>query len=66
MQKKFSAAKVLKQALQIGGRECLLYTEGEQPPQVLLIQTLGEQERGSIDSEVEMIREMVDFCGGFP
>ena len=27
-------------------RECLLYTEGEQQPQLLLIQTLGAQERG--------------------
>ena len=48
----------MKQTLQIGGRECLLYTEGEQQPQVLLIQTLGAQERDSIDSEVEMIHEM--------
>lgn len=48
----------MKQSLQIGGRQCLLYTEGGQQPQVLLIQTLGVQERGSIDSEVEMIREM--------
>ena len=47
----------MKQILQIGGRECLLYTEGEQQPQVLLIQTLGAQERGSIDSEVVMISE---------
>ena len=29
MQKKFSAAKVLKQTLQIGGRECLLYDDIE-------------------------------------
>lgn len=48
----------MKQTLQIGGRQCLLYTEGGQQPQVLLIQTLGVQERGSIDSEVEIIREM--------
>ena len=47
----------MKQTLQICGRECLLYTEGQQP-QVLLIQTLGTQERDSIDSEVEMIRDM--------
>ena len=47
----------MKQTLQICGRECLLYTEGHQP-QVLLIQTLGTQERDSIDSEVELIREM--------
>ncbi len=47
----------MKQTLQIGGRECLLYNEGEEP-KVLLIQTLGAQERGSIDSEVEMIQEM--------
>ena len=40
----------------IGGRECLLYTESEEP-KVLLIQTLGAQERGSIDSEVAMISE---------
>ena len=48
----------MKQSLQIGGRQSLLYTEGGQQPQVLLIQTLGVQERGSIDSEVEIIREM--------
>ncbi len=45
----------MRQILQIRGRECLLYTEGEQQPIVLLIQTLGAQERDSIDSEVEMI-----------
>ena len=46
----------MKQIVEIGGRECLLYNEGEEP-QVLLIQTLGAQERGSIDSEVAMISE---------
>ena len=47
----------MKQTLQIGGRECLLYYEDEKP-KVLLIQTLGAQERGSIDTVVTMIREM--------
>ena len=47
----------MEQIIEIGGRECLLYNEGEQP-QVLLIQTLGTQERDCIDSEVEMIRDM--------
>ena len=47
----------MKQTIQIGGRECMLYSEGEQQPQVLLVQMLGEQERGSIDSEVKIIRE---------
>ena len=47
----------MKQNIEIGGRECLLYIEGNEP-KALLIQTLGAQERGSIDSEVEMIREM--------
>ena len=46
----------MKQTLQIGGRECLLYNEGEKP-KVLLIQTLGAQERDSIDNEVAMISE---------
>ena len=32
----------MKQQTTIGGRECLLYTDGQ--PQVLLIQTLGEHE----------------------
>ena len=49
----------MKQTLQIGGRECLLYNEGEEP-KVLLIQTLGAQERGSIDSEMDMISEATD------
>ena len=49
----------MKQTLQISGRECLLYNEGEEP-KVLLIQTLGAQERGSIDSEVDMISEATD------
>ena len=49
----------MKQTLQIGGRECLLYNEGEEP-KVFLIQTLGAQERGSIDSEVDMISEATD------
>ena len=49
----------MKQALHVGGRECLLYHKGEKP-QVMLIQTLGAQERGSIDSEVDMISEATD------
>jgi len=48
----------MKQTIEIGGRECLLYQEGEKP-QVLLIQALGIQERASIDKEVELIRERV-------
>jgi len=47
----------MKQTVEIGGRQCLLYTEGEQQPQVLLVQTLGKQEHGSIDNEVALIRE---------
>ena len=47
----------MKQTLQIGERQCLLYTEGGQQPQVLLIQTLGAQESDSIDSELAMISE---------
>ncbi len=50
----------MKQTIAIGGRECLLYQEGEQP-KALLIQTLGTQERNSIDGEVELIRAAVDF-----
>ena len=48
----------MKQTIEISGRECLLYEEGEEP-KVLLIQTLGIQERGSIDSEVVMISEAI-------
>lgn len=44
---------------EICGRECLLYHVGEEP-KALLIQTLGEQERDGIDSEVAMIREATD------
>lgn len=54
--------------MEISGRECLLYNEGNEP-KMLLIQTLGEQERDSIDSEVAMISEatgasfvMADLC----
>ena len=46
----------MKQTMEIGGRECLLYNEGEEP-KVLLIQPLDAQERDSIDSEVAMISE---------
>ncbi len=46
----------MKQTMEIGGRECLLYKVGEEP-KALLIQTLGEQERDSIESEVAMIGE---------
>jgi len=46
----------MKQTMEICGRECLLYEEGEKP-KALLIQTLGAQECGSIDSEVAMISE---------
>ncbi|MBQ9201998.1 MAG: esterase [Bacteroidales bacterium] len=49
----------MKQTIEISGRECLLYNEGEKP-KVLLIQTLGAQERGSIDTEVDMISEATD------
>ena len=38
-------------------RQCLLYNEGEKP-KILLIQTLGAQERDSIDSEVAIISEI--------
>ncbi len=48
----------MKQIIEIGGRECLLCNEGNEP-QVLLIQTLGAQERGSIDGEVSLISEKV-------
>ena len=48
----------MKQTIEIGGRECLMYSEGEEP-KVLLIQTLGEQEHGSIGNEVAMISEDV-------
>ncbi len=48
-----------KQIIEIGGRKVLLYkTDNE--PQVVLIQTLGKQERGSIDGEVEMIRKAAE------
>ena len=46
----------MKETIDIGGRQCLLYNEGEKP-KVLLIQTLGAQECGSIDNEVAMISE---------
>ncbi len=47
-----------KQKIGIGGREVLLY-QTDQKPQVLLIQTLGKQEHGSIDGEVQLISETV-------
>ena len=46
----------MKQTMEISGRECLLYNEGNEP-EILLIQALGAQERDSIDSEVAMISE---------
>lgn len=46
----------MKQTIEISGCECLLYSEGNEP-KMLLIQTLGAQERDSIDSEVAMISE---------
>ncbi len=49
----------MKTTENIGGRDCLLYQDNSQPS-VLLIQTLGEQERSSIDGEVEMIRNKID------
>ena len=50
----------MKQQTTIGGRECLLYTDGQ--PQVLLIQTLGGHEHNSIDTEVELIRTAKGFA----
>ncbi|MCR4994987.1 MAG: esterase [Bacteroidales bacterium] len=47
-----------KQKTEIGGRDVLLY-QTDAKPRVLLIQTLGKQERGSIDGEVQLIREAV-------
>jgi len=46
-----------KQKTEIGGRKVLLYQTGP-APQVLLIQTLGMQEHGSIDGEVQLINEV--------
>lgn len=47
-----------KQETEICGRKCLLYTD--EHPQVLLIQTLGQQELGSIDQEIELITHQTD------
>ncbi len=47
-----------KQQIEIGGRDVLLY-QTDPEPQVLLIQTMGKQEYGSIDSEVQLIGEAV-------
>lgn len=56
-----------KQEIEISGRKCLLYAD--EHPQALLIQTLGQQEHGSIDREVELISHhtgkpfvMAAFC----
>lgn len=43
----------MKQQTTIGGRECLLYTDGQ--PQVLLIQTLGAHERKDFETLAQMI-----------
>lgn len=47
-----------KQKIEIGGRDVLLY-QTDAKPQILLIQTLGQQEHGSIDGEVQLISESV-------
>jgi len=49
---------IMKQETEIDGRKCLLYTD--EHPQALLIQTLGQQEHGSIDHEVEQIGRQTD------
>ncbi len=49
----------MKKTTEIGGREVMLYAQDE-APQMLLIQTLGQHERGSIDKEVEMITKASD------
>ena len=41
----------------ISGRRCHIY-ESDKKPQALLIQTLGKQELGSIDGEVDLISKM--------
>ncbi len=45
----------------MGASAC--YIERERPPRVLLVQPLGEQERDSIDVEVELIRQAAGDTG---
>lgn len=51
--------KHMKEAKRIGGRECMIYQEGEQPA-VLLIQPIGAHEQESINNEMALIAERVD------
>ena len=51
--------KHMKEAKKIGGRECMIYQEGEQPA-VLLIQPIGAHEQESINNEMALIAERVD------
>ena len=46
----------MKEAKKIGGRECIIYQEGEQPL-VLLIQPIGAHEQESINNEMTLITE---------
>ena len=55
----------MKQALQIGNRECVLYqmpetSQPQQPPKALMIQPMGAQERDGIDIEVDAICALVE------
>lgn len=49
----------MKEAKKIGGRECIIYQEGEQPL-VLLIQPIGAHEQESINNEMTLITERVN------
>ena len=48
-----------KLLLEVAGKKCIVYA-GEQP-RVLLVQPVGEHEQGTLDAQIEAIREAVDM-----
>lgn len=47
-----------KLLLEVAGKQCILYADEQ--PRVLLVQPVGEHEQGTLDAQIEAIREAVD------
>ncbi len=53
----------MKTYIEISDKKCIVYA-GEQP-RVLLVQPVGEHEQGTLDAEIEAIREAVNMPFAF-
>lgn len=47
-----------KLLLEVAGKKCIVYADEQ--PQVMLVQPVGEHEQGTLDAQIDAIREAVD------